>query len=160
MTHDQEEAFAVADRLILIHDGQVEQQGTPAEVFARPGSGWVARFLALGNVVEATIASLDPLVVENSWADSSPAVPMRAIALGAASRSCCGRLRAMRPTRPRLPFNLVEGVVEDVAFRGTGYRIRLRCAHGHLVSLDTPVPYPTGKQVRLALEPEAVQCLG
>ena len=52
VTHDQEEAFAIADRIVLLHDGQIEQEGTPAEVFAHPASGWVAKFLGLGNVIE------------------------------------------------------------------------------------------------------------
>ena len=52
VTHDQEEAFAIADRIVLLHDGQIEQEGTPVEVFAHPASGWVAKFLGLGNVIE------------------------------------------------------------------------------------------------------------
>ncbi len=52
VTHDQEEAFAIADRIALLHDGQIVQAGTPADVFARPASGWVAGFLGLGNVLE------------------------------------------------------------------------------------------------------------
>ena len=54
VTHDQEEAFAIADRIILLHDGQIAQIGTPKDVFARPASRWVANFLGLGNVLEGT----------------------------------------------------------------------------------------------------------
>ena len=55
VTHDQEEAFAIADRIILLHDGQIAQMGTPSEVFAYPISGWVASFLGLGNVIEGKV---------------------------------------------------------------------------------------------------------
>jgi spermidine/putrescine transport system ATP-binding protein len=55
VTHDQEEAFAIADRIALLHDGQIEQIGAPAEVFAHPVSGWVANFLGLGNVLEGKL---------------------------------------------------------------------------------------------------------
>jgi ABC-type Fe3+/spermidine/putrescine transport system ATPase subunit len=51
VTHDQEEAFTIADRIILLHEGEIVQQGAPEEVYARPGSAWVARFLGLGNVL-------------------------------------------------------------------------------------------------------------
>ena len=52
VTHDQEEAFAIADRIVLLYDGLIAQDGTPAEVASRPISGWVANFLGLGNVIE------------------------------------------------------------------------------------------------------------
>ncbi len=55
VTHDQEEAFTIADKVILLHDGQIAQAGTAPEVFAKPASGWVASFLGLGNVVEGQV---------------------------------------------------------------------------------------------------------
>jgi len=45
VTHDHDEAFALGDRLIVMHDGQVVQDGTPAEVWQHPTSAFVARFL-------------------------------------------------------------------------------------------------------------------
>jgi ABC-type Fe3+/spermidine/putrescine transport system ATPase subunit len=55
VTHDQEEAFTIADR-ILLHEGRILREGTPAEVWSHPGSAWVARFLNVGNVVEGVIS--------------------------------------------------------------------------------------------------------
>ncbi len=52
VTHDQEEAFALADRILLLHEGQILRAGTPAEVWREPGSAWAARFLSVGNVIE------------------------------------------------------------------------------------------------------------
>ncbi len=51
VTHDQEEAFAIADRVLLLHDGTIVREGAPADVWSHPGSAWVARFLGVGNVV-------------------------------------------------------------------------------------------------------------
>lgn len=50
VTHDQEEAFAIADRVLLLHDGQIAREGSPREVWSNPGSAWAAEFLGLGNV--------------------------------------------------------------------------------------------------------------
>ena len=52
VTHDQEEAFALADRVMLLHEGKIAQSGAPADLYENPVSGWVARFLGLGNVIE------------------------------------------------------------------------------------------------------------
>lgn len=52
VTHDQQEAFTIADRIILLHDGGVAQVGSVPEVFAKPANAWVASFLGLGNLVD------------------------------------------------------------------------------------------------------------
>ena len=55
VTHDQEEAFAIADRVLILHDGEIVRDGTPAEVWADPQFAFVARFLGLGNVFEGEV---------------------------------------------------------------------------------------------------------
>ena len=55
VTHDQGEAFALADRVVVMQDGRIAQSGTPLEVWQRPASEFVARFLGFDNVVEATV---------------------------------------------------------------------------------------------------------
>ncbi|MDN0199734.1 ABC transporter ATP-binding protein [Streptomyces sp. S.PNR 29] len=56
VTHDQGEAFALADRVVVMRDGRIAQSGTPLEVWQRPADAFVARFLGFENVVEATVA--------------------------------------------------------------------------------------------------------
>jgi thiamine transport system ATP-binding protein len=56
VTHDQGEAFALADRVVVMRDGRIAQSGTPLEVWQRPADACVARFLGFDNVVEATVA--------------------------------------------------------------------------------------------------------
>ncbi|MFF1463405.1 ABC transporter ATP-binding protein [Streptomyces sp. NPDC058330] len=55
VTHDQGEAFALADRVVVMRDGAITQSGTPLDVWQRPASAFVARFLGFDNVVEATV---------------------------------------------------------------------------------------------------------
>jgi ABC-type sulfate/molybdate transport systems ATPase subunit len=47
VTHDQEEALEVADRVVLLHQGRVEQVGTPEEIFRAPASAFVSEFLEI-----------------------------------------------------------------------------------------------------------------
>jgi len=56
VTHDQGEAFALADRVVVMRDGRIAQSGTPLEVWQRPADAFVARFLGFDNVVPATVA--------------------------------------------------------------------------------------------------------
>ncbi|WP_060881403.1 ABC transporter ATP-binding protein, partial [Streptomyces scabiei] len=55
VTHDQGEAFALADRVVVMRDGRIAQSGTPLDVWQRPVDEFVARFLGFDNVVEATV---------------------------------------------------------------------------------------------------------
>jgi len=55
VTHDQGEAFALADRVVVMRDGRIAQSGTPLEVWQRPADAFVARFLGFDNVVEGTV---------------------------------------------------------------------------------------------------------
>ncbi len=52
VTHDQDEAFSIADRILLLNEGEIVRAGTPAEVWAEPGSVWAARFLEAGAIIE------------------------------------------------------------------------------------------------------------
>jgi ABC-type Fe3+/spermidine/putrescine transport system ATPase subunit len=61
VTHDREEAFAVADRLLILHQGVIAQEGTANELYEQPANAWIAGFLGLGNLVPGVVNALDPL---------------------------------------------------------------------------------------------------
>ncbi|HME27391.1 MAG TPA: ABC transporter ATP-binding protein [Acetobacteraceae bacterium] len=58
VTHDQEEAFALSDRIIVMRAGRIEQQGTPSEIHAAPRTRFVAGFLGMKNILAADIAAV------------------------------------------------------------------------------------------------------
>ncbi|MFZ3567870.1 ABC transporter ATP-binding protein [Streptomyces sp. BH097] len=64
VTHDQGEAFALADRVVVMRDGRIAQTGTPLEVWQHPADEFVARFLGFDNVVEATVTGA---VADTPW---------------------------------------------------------------------------------------------
>lgn len=55
VTHDQEEAFALADRVALLHNARIVQQGPPTEIYRAPANAWVAKFLGLDNLFDAEV---------------------------------------------------------------------------------------------------------
>jgi len=66
VTHDQEEALTMSDRVVVMHDGRILQVGEPADVYRRPASGFVADFVGSTNMLDGTItaAGADGLVVQ------------------------------------------------------------------------------------------------
>ncbi|MGY9064949.1 ABC transporter ATP-binding protein [Streptomyces sp. CAS3] len=64
VTHDQGEAFALADRVVVMRDGRIAQSGTPLDVWQRPADAFVARFLGFESVVPATVAGA---VADSPW---------------------------------------------------------------------------------------------
>ncbi len=75
VTHDQEEAFALSDRIIVMRGGRIEQQGTPAEIHAAPRTRFVAGFLGMRNIIPAEIANIGAGQVE---ARLAPGIVLRA----------------------------------------------------------------------------------
>jgi ABC-type Fe3+/spermidine/putrescine transport system ATPase subunit len=150
VTHDQEEAFALADRIVVMQAGKVAQIGTPSDIYRNPASVFVAQFLGMTNI-------LDP---DGSLAGVPAPLQVRAI-LPAASR---GRL-LIRPDAARLggegEFRL-SGRLEHVAFHGPTSRVRLAVGNWRLtfdLAAFAPLP-PIGHEISLSLDPErAVQSL-
>ena len=64
VTHDQDEAFAIADRILFLHDGEIIRDGTPDEVWNSPNSVHAARMLGMGNVIEGVFASANKVKTE------------------------------------------------------------------------------------------------
>jgi iron(III) transport system ATP-binding protein len=72
VTHDQEEALAMADRIVVMNHGVVEQVGTPAEVYRAPASPFVARFVGQMNFIAATAGTVS---AGCGWAARSSVAP-------------------------------------------------------------------------------------
>jgi spermidine/putrescine transport system ATP-binding protein len=62
VTHDQEEALAMSDRVVVMRDGAIEQLGTPAEVYDSPATLWAAGFVGTSNTIAGTVRGLGDLV--------------------------------------------------------------------------------------------------
>ena len=115
VTHDQGEAFALADRVVVMRDGRIAQTGTPLEVWQRPASAFVARFLGFDNVVDATVSGQ---VADTPWGK----IP---VPDGSAQGE---RTLLVRPAGVRLvnPADGLRCTVEARTFRGSRVAVLLR----------------------------------
>jgi iron(III) transport system ATP-binding protein len=59
VTHDQEEAMTLSDRVVIMHEGRIQQIGTPSEIYAHPANRFVADFIGKANFLVATITTID-----------------------------------------------------------------------------------------------------
>jgi len=153
VTHDQGEAFAVADHVILMADGRAVQVGTPESVYRHPRSAWVARFLGMRNLLPGRWVG--PELVETE--------------IGRLQVGSCGEGDTMVLIRPeaatmedRVPGAKVLGTLVGRSFRGTLLHIAIQCASGMLLAFDLPATTDiptTGASIVLTIRPDGIVCL-
>jgi putative spermidine/putrescine transport system ATP-binding protein len=136
VTHDQEEALSLSDRVVVMSEGRIEQIGAPADIYNFPATHFVASFVGTLNLLNAGVveASTGRLSVAGQEIHASGAVE--------AGRNGSGVTVAIRPEGIELGTdggsNRLTGTVEDVSFLGSIVRTRLRLdGEGTTLSLDT-----------------------
>jgi ABC-type Fe3+/spermidine/putrescine transport system ATPase subunit len=160
ITHDQSEAFALADRVGVLEKGKLVQVGTPEEVHDHPATPFVARFTGLagelavrlrGDIDSEGTVDVDVIGIEG-------AQPIRA-RLGGQRLEGREGLLMIRPTSVRLcapgsAEQQLSGLVTDVAFRGRGYEHAVELAGGRQVSgIFSESRFARGEPIGLFLEP-------
>lgn len=116
VTHDQDEAFAMGDRVGVIHEGRLRQLGTPAELYGHPVDPWVAEFVGEANVLPAQST------------DGIAATPLGRIPLAAPTTGAV--LVLVRPEDVGVGSAGAQGQVEFVDFFGHDTRAVIRLADG------------------------------
>jgi len=143
VTHDQEEASTIADRIFILHDGQIIREGTPVDVWANPGSAYVAEFLGLGNILNGEVVGKNKFETEYG---------VFAVSCGH-KHSKGDRVHLLaRPFEVRNDAHVVSGVVTDIIFQQSQYKVILE--NGLYIYLDdAPM---TGKKVSVKVK---IECL-
>jgi spermidine/putrescine transport system ATP-binding protein len=130
VTHDQEEALTMSDRIAVMNHGRVEQLDTPAAIYERPATRFVAGFIGLTNLLPGVVAGREGLHV---IVRLDAGVPVRAEAPPGATPGTEVDV-AIRPEKiqmtlekPAAPANCLEGVVVDLVYQGavTEYQVEL-----------------------------------
>jgi putative spermidine/putrescine transport system ATP-binding protein len=123
VTHDQEEALSLSDRVVVMSDGRIEQIGTPSEIYNFPATPFVASFVGTLNLVDAgeEVRAARPITVAGNGAQVLVALRPESLSLGNGPDGA----------------NRLRGTVDEVSFLGSIVRVRLRAGDGVLVSLDT-----------------------
>jgi putative spermidine/putrescine transport system ATP-binding protein len=137
VTHDQEEALAVADRILLMHGGRIEQAGAPEDIYERPRTVFGARFMETTNFISAAVNSCEngALVLD------TPVGTLRST-VGAAEPGARVTI-SVRPERLRIVDagfspdagqNRVSGRVHSATYLGTLYRLHVAVGDAMLIA--------------------------
>lgn len=147
VTHDQEEAFTIADRVLILHDGQIVREGTPPDVWANPQSAFVAGFLGLGKVFEGVVREQQ----NGAWKVESG---FGVFVLGCGHNHQVGENAHLlaRPLKVQDEANVISGIVTDVIFQQDRYKVTFD--NGLFVHLDE-LP-KVGEQLAVRVK---VECL-
>src|SRR4051794_6983748 len=169
VTHDQEEALTMSDRLAVMRDGRVEQVGAPEAVYSAPESAYVAGFLGSANVLDVTVLGAE---------DGSTGCRLGSLALRASGTSTAGAGKVIvRPERIALApselagpapvgDNVFHGLVDRVVYLGPTTHVVLRLADGQTLLVAVPntgeplsSPFTVGAPVQASFPPEAARLL-
>ena len=161
VTHDQEEAMAISDRIVVMHQGSIAQEGTAEDLYRHPGSEFVAQFIGRTNLLSATVVSLEPdaLILEVAGerirlAGRSPqAQPGRGVRLVV-------RPEVISLTAPASEGSL-HGTVVSRMFLGekVEYHVRVGQDLLQVTSYNPQVAYAPGEAVSLRLPEDGIPLL-
>jgi iron(III) transport system ATP-binding protein len=156
VTHDQEEALGMSDRIAVLNSGRVHQIETPREIYERPATKFVADFIGRNNVIEATVESVAANSVEVGFSNGSrigllPNQKAADVKLSAGARvGVCVRAESLRFTDSN---GFCSGELTDVEYSGVGFSCVAKTDLGNLkieVPGSTQVP-AKGQPVRFAV---------
>ena len=154
VTHDQDEALAMADRVVVMKLGVVQQVGTPQEVFARPATLDVARFMGYRNVLPARVLRSDgaSVTVEGAGGVRLAGTAMQALPAGASV------MVAVRPDEIAIAEgeHAFPGTVETAEYGGREWLLQVRTAFEDLLYVRSSRAVTPGDSVMLAAAPDRV----
>jgi spermidine/putrescine transport system ATP-binding protein len=160
VTHDQEEALTMSDRLAVMSKGRIQQVGSPADVYEEPSTAYVADFLGVSNLMPAL-------------GEGDGRVRLGDFQFTAAGGECGARgsIRiVVRPERVCLEDqqtsggNRIPGMVERVLYVGSVIQVLVHLAHGETLQASMPnrggdPPWQQGSAVSVHLPPDAIRVL-
>lgn len=159
VTHDQEEALSISDRIIVMHEGRADQIGTPFEIYNHPATRFVASFVGTLSILNGTVVNASTLSIDGQNVSVSPALtdaPGAQISVAVRPEAFGLALRTGASEK-------LDGTVSDVSFLGSIVRIRVSLG-SQSISIDsfnqsTTPPPAIGDRVTVHFAPSDVLAL-
>lgn len=140
VTHDQEEALTMSDRIAVMKDGIIEQLGTPEDIYEKPKSEFVAGFIGETNILQGTVISSEKNTALLKLKDSEQTfkVSKTGLKIGEALST------ALRPERIKVKSCLeqedvcLQGKIKDRIYTGTSFKTIVELDNGKLITVNEP----------------------
>jgi spermidine/putrescine transport system ATP-binding protein len=164
VTHDQEEALTMSDRIAVMKSGKILQIGTPRDIYDRPTHRFVADFIGDINILEGTVERTDGDLATVRLRDGS----MVSAHLGTASARSGDVSVAIRPENVRLASAgetpTLTGVLENIVYFGAATNLHLRLGTGEEIVIRNPGAvdegrYQPGATIGAILQPDLIRVL-
>jgi putative spermidine/putrescine transport system ATP-binding protein len=163
VTHDQQEAMTLADRIVIMAGGEIQQVGTPHDLYNKPANRFVADFVGKNNILAGRIVESGPVLASAELADGVVVrlAPPRPLLAGDAIEL------SIRPEQLKLRSgtgndeNTVTGAVETRTFLGSVSHYFVRLSWGPLLLVECPAGSETveiGSEVRVGWHPANAVC--
>ncbi|MBS35760.1 MAG: Fe3+/spermidine/putrescine ABC transporter ATP-binding protein [Thiotrichales bacterium] len=169
VTHDQTEALVMSDRIVVMNEGRIEQEGSPTELYEHPQTPFVANFIGTSNQLEARVAALNgnTAALELGAATINTTADAATLSIGQQVNVC------IRPEKIRLlsnvgdapsHYSVLAGTVTEHLFHGKNIRLAVDVSSSAPVLVDlqlgeglahSTLPAP-GADVSLGINPESI----
>ncbi|MFT6876201.1 MAG: putative spermidine/putrescine transport system ATP-binding protein [Granulosicoccus sp.] len=164
VTHDQSEALAMSDKIVVMSAGTIEQIGAPDEVYNAPASEFVATFLGASNLLPATVIAHDDtgVILETSEFGTTHVPTARAITLGdARTGQLMIRAEKLILSSGTAQADTTQAVVEAVDYQGqlARYFVRIGDTRLQAINMISGRPFNTGDTVNVQLAPQECSAL-
>jgi putative spermidine/putrescine transport system ATP-binding protein len=161
VTHDQDEALSLADRIVVLNEGRTLQIGSPEELYTKPANLQVARFMGYRNILELSLEKLE----EGRARLAGPGIRLEGIVQERlTSQRAVVAVRpddiAVRPGEASpseiSPWNVIAGQAEIVEYCGRDYQVDISTEAGLLLHARTARRVVPGERLRLQVPTERV----
>ena len=145
VTHDQEEALTMSDRIVVMNHGVIQQVGSPTDIYNEPENAFVADFIGESNIIDGVM--LEDRKVEFCGRE------FECVDSGFGTNTPVDVV--IRPEDLRLVYagdGLLQGVVESIVFKGVHYEMMVRTEH-FTFTVHSTMAEPVGKTVGLTVIP-------
>jgi len=151
VTHDQEEAMTMADSIVVMNRGRIEQAGEPAELYERPRTAFVANFLGVSNLLAGTVAGPEAVRLDGGEVLKVD----RAVLNGRTGAVSVG----IRPEKIRIDgddVNTIAGTIVERAYVGVSTQYVVQTPMGQVsVYVQGAGSHSPGEQLQLSFSPDA-----
>ncbi len=166
VTHDQEEALAVSDRIVVMRNANIAQEGTPRELYERPADTFVADFIGDANIVDAQIIAVDGDDAQVSIGNLTMAMPHRNAGPGPVQLAI--RPEAIHPividadNTGNGDGGSLSGTVSKATYLGSHFEYTIETALGALFAIDPRIDAPVleGQAIGIELASRGVTIIG